>query len=604
MTLSGFVSWLVVLAIVAASGTAGYYALTVLYANKLNDTWAIMFLELERQGNQIAKMLEKHPEAAQGDTYSKDDSSTGVSAIWRDADAGFVLSDEKSLRRIKGAFPEKLSAQDFGLGDLKLSHRWNVLQFSGQEYLGRIIDSRMAALILHIPTTPSRQYLALWKIDLAGWFLGATRTLDRTAVYVITKEGKLVFSNSPEITAVTFAGRPLVQKFIQIPFRQGQLEFKNNQHGEDTFGFFHEVPDTNLVMFAETTKASALGTVRSITGRFLVVFAVILFVALIILQFPLVSLTNPIRSLVRLAGEISRGNFNVVTPQGGFGEIKLLSDSFFTMGQSLALRDQRINSLMREQQEKFRLEGELAIAKRIQDNFLPHEFAPKSASGIEVSARYVPAAEVAGDWYGYGFDEASGETVVAIADVSGHGTGSAMFTAVIAGLFEDFNQVSRGKFPLEAFTSRLNRTILRLGKGKWDATALIIRHVKGQGTLELINAGHCFPLVMPPLEAKKPVSFLNFSSNPLGLFENFEPTREKLYFPKGSSILLYTDGLTEARSKDEKQYGRRRLRSVCQNSSRLSMESLIENIFEDWKSYAAGGDAPLDDLCLVAARAW
>ena len=151
--------------------------------------------------------------------------------------------------------------------------------------------------------------LLLWRINIGTWFVSANKALDQTNVYVVTKEGRLLYSNNPDITTVSYVNRPLVQKFIEIPFRQGQLEFSDHETKDASYGFFYGIPDTNMVIFAETSRSNALGQVRTIMIRFIFVVLIVLIVSLVLLQLPLSSVTAPMHDLLKLVTEVSRGNF-------------------------------------------------------------------------------------------------------------------------------------------------------------------------------------------------------------------------------------------------------------------------------------------------------
>lgn len=580
MSLRTILTWTMVFSSLTASLVAGYYALTVLYQNKLVDTWAIMFLELEHQGTVLTGRLMNHGKGL--DRGGTEDKIVRFGAKGR-------------LEVERGGLPADIKLSDFGLTlesvlSASTFPRNVVLTHAGEAYLAQ-------ALSRDVKSRSGR--LALRPIAGKAFVLKPDRPADQGALYLLTREGRLLYSSDSGITETNVVERPLVQNFIKAPIKQGQLEL--DQGDESLYGFFAEVPDTNVVMFSEVLKSSAMAPVRRIVVRFIGVLAIILLGAVILIQLPLSRITHPVRELADLAVSVGQGRFDVRPSSEGFGELQVLSSAFSTMATGLVERDQRVAELMKTETEKARLAGELAIAKRIQENLLPAAALPAEA-GIRLATEYIPAAECAGDWYHYAYDPKKRETVVILADVSGHGAGSSMFTAIIAGLFDEFRSRDGGDFDIEQFAKRTNDVIYRLGRKQWHATMAMARYVAGQGELELLLAGHPHPLikmglvgetgmVLPPLA----------SSTVMGGDLDFQASYRKVPFTSGTSILLYTDGLTEANNGDGKAFGRRRVRDSFVNKSGEPRD-ILNGIVDDWRKFL-GPSSPGDDVCAVVMRA-
>jgi len=595
ITLSGFLLWTVLGTILAVTGSLGTYALYTLYQSKLTDTWAILFLELERSGSLLLQRLEKFATSAP----TSDQAAAGTSRQVADI---ILKVDEAGLARVRGDIPDRLTLKDFNLAKAELRARWNVLQFAGRDYLGTFIDARYLGLRLG-EAMPAGQYLLLRRLDVSGLF--DTGNDDepgvdgRSVFYLITSEGRVVYTNRADINSTNHAERPLVQKFVANPLKHGQLEFQ----GPDgpAYGFFYEVPDTNVMMFVETSKRVALSEVEALAIQFGMVLLATMAIVGIALQFPLSSLVvAPMRELVRVADEVGDGNFEVYPSRNGLGELAILSESFTEMAKNLITRDRKIQGLLVEQQEKVRLEDELAIAHSIQNNFLIQNPLP-AQSGVEVAAQYTPATEVAGDWYGYSFDPETGQSVFAIADVSGHGAGSAMFTAIVAATFEEMTGTKGRIFPATEFALRLNRLILKLGHGQMHATLILATYLRGSSQVEVLNAGHPFPILIHPEETQKKSESVMARSDLLGMRPDFKPAVEKVPFPKGTSLFMYTDGLIEG-SPDHRIYSERRLGKAAKITATEPVSHLVIKVYDDWREHMKG-QQPLDDVCLMAVRA-
>ncbi len=585
VTITSLLLGTVLAAILLAGGMAGVYALTVVYKNKLTDTWAILFLELESQGNHLIHTFEQFRGKPGSDDYPPD-------VILR-------VNESGTLTKVRGDFPESLGPNDLHLGSAKLGSKWTILQYAGEHYLAMGSGAAgVARWVSEQVNSPS--YFVLWKVDFVKWLGETVKSPDKNTLYLLTKEGRLIYSNDPEITQNNYIQRKLIQQFVAAPLNQGQLEFESEQGS--AYGFFYEVPNTNVVMFVETLKSVAMAPVTKIAINFSVVLLFLIGGVGLLLQFPLSSLIAPIKELVRLAAEIGDGNFDIQPRMEGFGELKVLTQSFSEMCKNLQSRDVRINSLLIEQQEKFRLANELSIAHSIQDNFLLKSILPDDC-GLQIAAEYVPATEVAGDWYGYFYNDATGEAVIAIADVSGHGAGSAMFTAIIAATFEETRARSAGldAFPMEDFMRRLNRLFMKLGKGTIHATMLMARYRREKNEVEFLNAGHPFPILYPPPDLGQAAEPVFLRSDLLGLSLDFFPVAKTVNLPPGASVLMYTDGLIEG-SPDRRLFSEKRLIRIGKDNPPTSPQALVQRVREDWTEHLKGQTA-LDDLCLLALKA-
>ncbi len=591
ITLSGMLLWTVLGAILMGGGLAGYYALEVLYENKLHDTWAILFLQLEQQGSWLTHRMEQF-------YFQKTDPSESPDLEKHIADEVLWIDPAGGLKTVSGDMPSTMQFSNFGLKSADLPARYTLVQYTGVSYLAR------KAKRIEIPTEnlSAGDYLLLYRIDIPSWFAPTAAGETKNTFYLVTKEGKLLFSNRDNVTGVNYSGRPLVQKFISNPLRQGQVEFQSEDG--PAYGFFYEAPQTNIMMFIETNKEVALAVVKEIAVRFSIVLFIILALTGLLLQFPITSLViAPMRELIRVADEVGDGNFDVMPRREGLGELNVLSGSFKEMAKNLIARDARIQTLLLETKDKARLADELAIAHSIQNNFLLNPPLPAD-SGIEVAAQYTPAAEVAGDWYGYFYEPATHQSVFAIADVSGHGAGSAMFTAIIAAAFEETRETASQSgtlFPLDAFAVKLNRLILRLGHGKMHATLLVASYQKGKPEIHILNAGHPAPVKVRSQDSGVLNEPVIGQSDLLGIHADFQPTIVSVAFPLGTSLFMFTDGLIEG-SPDHKLYSERRLNKAAKVSKNQSVNHMVVRIYEDWKDHLKGQPA-LDDVCLLAVRA-
>lgn len=571
---------LVLLTSLIISGVVSYYSIDTLRANKTVDTWAIMFLELERQGYILQKFLEGYRPIA-------DSRNKAVSEIDLESSADGILDlRERQVRFLKG-FTVRSMRKDTIVKDEKLLVEGiNIVKIQGETYLARYeVNSKK---------------LYVWKLDRQALPL-SIRKNDVSTQYVLTRDAKLVFANSHKVSELNAQKRPLVQKFIQTPLKQGQLEFTDSD-GEQSYGFYYEVPGTNLVKFSEAKKNSVLKVVTEMMWKLIGFAIAIIVVSLLLLQFPMNQILAPVNELAGLAKRVGEGDFNVTTRLKSFGEIAQLSNAFISMSRSLFDRDEKIRVLMEEQKEHFRLASELAISKSIQENFLPGSDAKLPSNQLDIAAAYEPAAEASGDWYNYFFNEKAGESVIAIADVSGHGAGSAMFTAIIAGLFERYKDSGGATFPAAEFLASLNRVIYNLGRKQWHATVMIIKKKTQDNELHIFNCGHPFPFLSTVEGSKVSPKSIALSSDVVGLSPDIKIAEKSISFPSKSSLTLFTDGLIEAHNQSGDEYGKKRLKKTLESLGVTSSQQIVSRIHQDWNKHRNGRPAA-DDVCIITLRA-
>jgi sigma-B regulation protein RsbU (phosphoserine phosphatase) len=207
--------------------------------------------------------------------------------------------------------------------------------------------------------------------------------------------------------------------------------------------------------------------------------------------------------------------------------------------------------LHREIIEKRKIERELDLAREIQRNFYPN--LPESYGGVEIAASSVMCEAVGGDYLDY-FPLESGRFIVMLGDVSGKGIGAAL---VMTSLHATCRALTRHIHSLESITSILNDTLVETtGPGTFVTLVILLVDTVKQ-RLHYISAGH-----NPPLHVDctgKAFLIDKGGGPPVGLFPHLKYTREIIEVERGSTFVMYTDGVNEAENVQFEQYGIDRL---------------------------------------------
>lgn len=232
------------------------------------------------------------------------------------------------------------------------------------------------------------------------------------------------------------------------------------------------------------------------------------------------------------------------------------------------------------------LEQDLEFAIKIQRNLLPEN--NRTINGWEFSYIYDPAGPVSGDFCDLiRLDEES--MLFLLGDVSGKGISASLMMSHLHALVRSLLTFN---LPLKEIVQRANRLFCESTLSTHYAT-MVFGIAKLSGEVEICIAGHNPPLI---IKGDKIIP-INATSIPIGLFCETEYDSERFTLLKGESLLLYTDGLTEA-SVEGVEYGEDRLKKLLQKSKDLTAKNLLDSIINDQKNFIK--DSPLFDDITVA----
>lgn len=240
------------------------------------------------------------------------------------------------------------------------------------------------------------------------------------------------------------------------------------------------------------------------------------------------------------------------------------------------------------------IEQEIEIARRIQESNLPVTI--DLPRGIAIAAKYVPMSTIAGDFYDFQTSGSSGVGIL-IADVSGHGVGAALIGSMLKVCFA--SQSPHIADPAHVLTE-INRSLQGKVKDSFvTACSLFIDFEK-----EIIRysiAGHPPPYLQS--KSNPELKRLSRAGTILGPFPDAVYENEELHLAMGNRLVLYTDGLVEAKDKTGELYGDSRLEALIKSHSGNSAESLANQIVDqvvNWSNRSGAGELD-DDLTLIVA---
>lgn len=248
--------------------------------------------------------------------------------------------------------------------------------------------------------------------------------------------------------------------------------------------------------------------------------------------------------------------------------------------------------LEREHLEQEMLMQELRMANQMQEMLLPKQLPDNKK--LQISAFYKPHLEVGGDFYDV-IELSNQETVICMADVSGKGISAAL---MMANFQAHLRANLKVESDLEIVMNNLNEVVWSNAFGDRYITCFIAKYNSSTRVLEYINAAH--PAAQ--LIQNKRITELGQGCVGLGMFETI-PTINKtsVVIAKNSSMLLYTDGITETSNHREEQFQDGKMQEIFKKITMDETKKMNEQLIEALDEFR-GKNPYSDDVALVSCR--
>ncbi len=245
--------------------------------------------------------------------------------------------------------------------------------------------------------------------------------------------------------------------------------------------------------------------------------------------------------------------------------------------------------------EEQRYEQQLAIAARIQSDFLP-KHTPRF-DGWDIAVRSLPAREVGGDFYDF-IQLKQGLTGIMVGDISGKSVPGALFMAVATTTFHsEAEECDAGCAPL---LERLNQLLYAdMKRVRMFAAATYALFNPETGDLTISNAALPSPLLYR--EAEDRSEYLDLNGLPLGSMRISRYLEGEVRMELGDILVMSSDGVVEALDEQDQMYGYDRLAALVTEYSNLPSARIIEKILEAVRDHA--GDAEQsDDITVLVLK--
>jgi sigma-B regulation protein RsbU (phosphoserine phosphatase) len=260
---------------------------------------------------------------------------------------------------------------------------------------------------------------------------------------------------------------------------------------------------------------------------------------------------------------------------------------------ALALEVTRLTAAVAEEAvQRERIHNELEIARQVQQRLFPKR-AP-AVEGLELAGHCVPAQSIGGDYYDF-IVTPSGEIGLAMGDVAGKGVPAALLMAALQSSLRGLTL--GGVTDLSDLMAKLNLLIYEASPANRFATFFYGLYDPAGRRLRYCSAGHNPALL---LTANGEASWLRTPGVGLGMTRGARYQQAEVALSDGDTLVLYTDGVTEARDVAEEEFGEERLEAAVRGCRGGAEETLCE-VLRVVDEFAAGAPQH-DDITILVAK--
>lgn len=370
----------------------------------------------------------------------------------------------------------------------------------------------------------------------------------------------------------------LLTQYFRRQIRKGEYEFAFAHNGLEALQKLLETPDFDIILsdinMPEMDGLTLLAKVNE--------------------------LKNPAMKCIMVSAYGDMDNIRSAMNKGAF-DFATKPIDLDDLSRTIEKAIEQVRYIRESQQEHNQLESiknDLAIAGEIQQTILPRSFPPfpELTEVVDIYASMTPAKDVGGDFYDF-FQIDDERIGLVIADVSGKGVPASLFMAVSRTLLRA--TALRGVSSAECLTYA-NKLLCKESLDSMFVTVFYgIYHYK-TGMMDYTNAGHNPPYL---LRGGRTVECLPVASNfVVGVFDDIEFESNTLTFGIGDTLLLYTDGVTEAFNDKQEQFSESNLQDILASMHESSSaKEVVTSVLQSVKIFS--GDYPQsDDITLLSLQ--
>ncbi len=422
--------------------------------------------------------------------------------------------------------------------------------------------------------------------------------LDRNFHFVVHPNPSLIMTQSMKNVLdknMYETDKPILADFKA--HKRGDCTLSSKQEGEGNskkilyYAPIKRMGWTVVLSCDKTEITKGISEIRSSLFTTYTAFVIILCIFMFLLIWQSL---RPILRFARTAQSIAEGDFNVKLPKvHSHDEIYYLGRALHRMQSHLA---KYIDELKDINQEKGRIESELNIASQIQMSMIPKIYPPyPDRDDIDIYGMIKPAKAVGGDLYDFYLRDE--KLFFCIGDVSGKGVPASLVMAVTRSLLR---MVSAQESNPDRIVTSINSSMSDMNDSNMFVTLFAGVLDLPTGRLRYCNAGHNAPVLVDSVTGK--VTMLTVKPNvPIAVVPDIKFEGQEVVITPGTSIFLYTDGLTEAENADKELFNEDRMMEQLGKSTQEDSQGIIQQMLDAVHLHVKDAEQS-DDLTMVAIK--
>lgn len=390
-------------------------------------------------------------------------------------------------------------------------------------------------------------------------------------------------NNRPELREV---GRKMIKG------ESGFLEYESIYTGKVGYMLYKPLASTGWSLVMVFPKDELFADLNELNERLLAVgiigLGLLLFTIMLISQ----RITRPLTHLAKITQNIGGGNFDVELPDvHGKDEIAQLNHSIGQMQDELG---NYFTDLKDTTAAKERIESELKIAHDIQQGIIPKIFPPfPDREDVDLYAILDPARDVGGDLYDFFFLD-DYKLCFAIGDVSGKGVPASLFMAITRTLLR---AKAQNDMAVQDIVKSMNLELCQGNENSMFVTFFLGIIDLKTGHVDYCNAGHNHPWLLNENGTIQEVKGTH--GTPLGIFDDIDYKSGQITLNKCDSIVMFTDGITEAMDKNDALFTDQRLADFLKDYTRKSPKTITMDLLREVKAFAHDA-VQSDDITILS----
>lgn len=370
----------------------------------------------------------------------------------------------------------------------------------------------------------------------------------------------------------------LIRQYFRRKIRNGEYEFHFARNGVEALDVMNSTPDIEIVLLDINMPEMDGLTLLAMLNE----------------------MHNPALRVIMVSAYGNMTNIRQAMNNGAF-DFAIKPIDMDDLSRTIEKAIEQINYVHESQKEHSQLESlkkDLTMARDIQQYFLPRTFPPfpEDSGQMDIYASMEAARDIGGDFYDF-FRIGGDRIALVIGDVCGKGIPAALLMAVSRTVIRSKGMQTGSA---GACMTESNRLLAGYSVDCMFVTVFYAVYNTGTGMMTWCNAGHNPPHL---LRSDGSVEELPRTENVMaGVFDDMEYTEYTLQMDRGDTLVMFTDGVTEAMNRDGMEFGSARLKNVITGQTTKSSRQVVETVKRAISDFTDGAEQSDDITMLVIKR--